>query len=123
MGFFEKIASGLSQAVDKSTRFQVVKETAPNEIGVYVMYLHGKVKYVGRAIVEEPGQSPKGLRKRLQEHWRDTTSGKPELHQYRDQLNVSLIYCQTVDEVKRLEGQLIRKYSTVEDGWNLQHED
>jgi hypothetical protein len=39
------------------------------------------------------------------------------------QLTVNLKVCSSVEEAKRLEGQLIRQYNTVEKGWNLLYED
>lgn len=127
MSFFKKLMNNVGKvagsAINTMSSFENVKDRAPNQIGVYLMSLNGKVMYVGRAIEDRPGQSTKGLRKRLQEHWRGAANCKPELHQYRDQLTLTIRTCNTVDEVKRLEGQLIRKYNTVEEGWNLRYED
>jgi excinuclease UvrABC nuclease subunit len=127
MSFFKKMLSSAGkmagEAISSVNSFESVKDRAPNQIGIYLMSLNGKVMYVGRAIEDRPGQSTKGLRKRLQEHWRGAGNCKPELYQYRDKLTVSIKTCETVEEVKRLEGELIRKYNTVEEGWNLRYED
>lgn len=119
----KRVLKQIGNVVSKANSFQVVKEVAPNQIGVYIMSLKGKVMYVGRAIEDRPGQSTKGLRKRLLEHWRGAANCKPELFQYREQLTVRLRTCETVEEAKKLEAELIRRYNTVEEGWNLRYED
>ena len=103
--------------------FKKMAETAPNKIGVYWAKLDGKVMYVGRAIENREGQSTKGLRKRLKEHYRGDSNGKSELYQYRDKLVIQIKVCNSVEEAKQLEAQLIRKYNTVEEGWNDRYED
>lgn len=127
MSLFKSLVKGVmniaGDAVKSMNSFENVKDRAPNQVGVYIMSLKGKVMYVGRAIEDRPGQSTKGLRKRLQEHWRGAANCKPELFQYRDQLTVSLKICQTVEEAKALEARLIRQYDTVRNGWNLRYED
>ena len=123
LSLFKTLVSAAVKQVNKVNSFEIVKNNAPNEIGVYIMKLNGKVMYVGRAIENREGQSTRGLRKRLQEHWRGAGNCKPELYQYRDQLTVTLKVCSSVEEAKRLEGQLIRQYNTVEKGWNLRYED
>jgi len=69
MGFLDSLTKIAGAAVNKATSFEFFKDKAPNQIGVYLMKHEGRVKYVGRAIEDRPGQSTKGLRKRLQEHW------------------------------------------------------
>lgn len=127
MSIFKKFVKGAANLGGKALKdlnsFEKVKDQAPNQIGVYIMRLNGKVMYVGRAIENRPNQSPKGLRKRLQEHWRGAGNCKPELYNHREELTVSLKTCQTVEEAKSLEARLIREYNTVEDGWNLRYED
>lgn len=124
MSLFKSIVSAaVKQVSSKVNSFEVVKNMAPNEIGVYIMKLNGKVMYVGRAIENREGQSTRGLRKRLQEHWRGSANCKPELFQYRDQLTVSIKVCSSVEEAMQLEAKLIRQYNTVEEGWNLRYED
>ncbi|WP_130859705.1 GIY-YIG nuclease family protein [Gracilibacillus phocaeensis] len=122
MGILSSVAKGITKISRKVTSFEVVKNIAPNEVGVYIMSLNGKVMYVGRAIENRQNQTPKGLRKRLQEHWRGAANGKPELFSYRDQLTVSLKVCKTVEDAKQLESRLIRQHDTVENGWNLRYE-
>lgn len=120
---FKKIVKNVGSLLNKTSSFRAVKEIAPNKIGVYLMSLNGKVMYVGRAIENRPNQSTKGLRKRLQEHWRGAANCKRELFQYRDELTVKMRVCTTVEEARVLEARLIRKYNTVEEGWNLRYED
>ncbi len=115
MGFFDSLFGG--------SNFKSVVNTAPNQVGVYIVKLDGKVVYVGRAIECRPGQSPSGLRKRLQEHWRGASAGKGNLYEYRDKVNVTLKPCNSVDEAKALEAKLIREYDTVKNGWNDRYED
>ncbi|HQM86062.1 MAG TPA: GIY-YIG nuclease family protein [bacterium] len=119
MGFLNSILK-MANSVNS---FESVKDRAPNEIGVYIMSHDGKVKYIGRAIEDRPGQSTKGLRKRLQEHWRGAANCKPELHKHRKEITVKTRICNSVEEAKDLEARLIRKYDTVENGWNLRYED
>lgn len=119
MGFL----SSLSNAIGALKSFEVVKDKAPNKIGVYIMHHNGEVKYIGRAIEDRPGQSTKGLRKRLQEHWRGSHTGKSELHTYRNELMVKIITCDSVQEAKETEARLIRQHDTVNNGWNLRYED
>jgi len=103
--------------------FEAVVKMAPNKVGVYIAKLDGKVVYVGRAIEDRPGQSPSGLRKRLQEHWRGASAGKGSLYKHRDKINISLKPCNSVEEAKQLEASLIRQHNTVENGWNDRYED
>jgi len=111
------------KTINSTNSFKNVKDRAPNQIGVYIMSHNGKVMYVGRAIENRPNQSPCGLRKRLQEHWRGASAGKPELFQYREEITVNLRICSNVEEARALEASLIRKYNTVDKGWNLRYED
>lgn len=122
MGFFGDIVKGVTKSALRVNSFEFVKDRAPNQIGVYIMSFGGRVMYVGRAIEDRLGQSTRGLRKRLQEHWRGAANCKPELFRYKDKITVKLVACETVSEAKKLEGQLIRKYDTVEKGWNLRYE-
>ena len=103
--------------------FGAVVKMAPNKVGVYIAKLDGKVVYVGRAIEDRPGQSPSGLRKRLQEHWRGASAGKGSLYEHKDKINITLQLCNSVDQAKQLEAKLIRQYNTVENGWNDRYED
>lgn len=103
-------------------KFSDVAKEAPNQVGVYIAYLDGNPAYVGRAIEERPDQATFGLRKRLQEHFRGSSTGKPELFANRDNLNFEIIPCQSVQEAKQLEGLLIEKYNMVENGWNKRNE-
>lgn len=121
MGLFDLISNVLTSAI-KWGNFESIKESAPNQIGVYIMSYNGKVMYVGRAIEGRPGQSPSGLRKRLQEHWRGSANCKKELHKYRHEISVRIKICGTVQEAKALESELIRQYDTVASGWNLRYE-
>ena len=123
MGFLDSLTKMAGAAVNKATSFEFIKDKAPNQIGVYLMKHEGRVKYVGRAIEDRPGQSTKGLRKRLQEHWRGAANCKPELHKHRKEISVSARICETVEEAKQLEAELIRKHDTVNNGWNLRYED
>ena len=116
MGFFGQLfGSG-------EGNFEAMVKKAPNKVGVYIVKLAGKVVYVGRAIENRPGQSPSGLRKRLQEHWRGATAGKSELHKHRDKIQITLKPCSSVNEAKKMEADLIKKYDTVENGWNDRYE-
>lgn len=103
-------------------KFSDVAKEAPNQVGVYIAYLDGNPAYVGRAIEERPDQATFGLRKRLQEHFRGSSTGKSELFANRDNLNFEIIPCQSVQEAKQLEGLLIEKYNMVENGWNKRNE-
>ena len=98
--------------------FKSVVNNAPNKIGVYIARLEGKVKYVGRAIENRDSQSTSGLRKRLQEHYRGGHTGSESMFTYKDEINIETITTDTVDEAKELEARLIRKFDTVNDGWN-----
>ena len=117
MGFFGNILGG------GKGNFEAIVKKAPNQVGVYIAKLDGKVVYVGRAVEDRPGQSPSGLRKRLQEHWRGASAGKTELYQHRDKINISIKPCDSVEEAKELEAKLIRQYDTVNNGWNDRYED
>ncbi|HYK74210.1 MAG TPA: hypothetical protein VEV44_13975 [Pseudoneobacillus sp.] len=107
----------------KRGNFEQVKDQAPNQVGVYIMEYNGRVMYVGRAIEDRPNQSPKGLRKRLQEHWRGAANCKQELFLHRDYIWVTLKLCHSVEEARQLEARFIRQYDTVNNGWNLRYED
>lgn len=118
MSFLSKLMNRINPA-----SFEKVKDKAPNQVGVYVMRYQGKIMYVGRAIEDRPGQSTRGLRKRLQEHWRGAANCKPELYRHRDEITVTLQTCDTEADARGLESMLIRKHDTVENGWNLRYED
>ena len=116
MGFLKKLL-GFGAG-----NFEMVVKNAPNKVGVYIVKLNGKVVYVGRAIEDRPNQSPKGLRKRLQEHWRGASAGKGNIYENRDKVNVTLRPCNSIEQAKQLEAKLIRQYDTVDNGWNLRYE-
>lgn len=59
----KRVLKQIGNVVSKANSFQVVKEVAPNQIGVYIMSLKGKVMYVGRAIEDRPGQIQKAYEK------------------------------------------------------------
>ena len=123
MGFFDGLLKTVTKAAGNFNSFEYVKDHAPNQVGVYIMTYESRVMYVGRAIEDRPGQSTKGLRKRLQEHWRGAANCKAELFQHKNEITVSLKPCSSIDEAKALEGRLIREYDTVQNGWNLRYED
>jgi len=114
---------GFITALLYSNNFEKIKDKAPNKIGIYIARLNGDIVYVGRAIENRQGQSPSGLRKRLQEHWRGAFSGNAKIHKYRDQIHMSTKICSSVEQAKKLESTLIRKYDTVKNGWNKRYED
>ena len=116
MGFLKQLFGGTGN-------FEAIVKKSPNKIGVYIAKLNGKVVYIGRAIENRPGQSPSGLRKRLQEHWRGASAGNKKLYKFRDKLKIELKPCKSVEATKKLEAKLIRKYNTVEKGWNKRYED
>lgn len=122
MSLLGKLGTFAQSLASSATSFEKVKDMAPNQVGVYIMRYQGKVMYVGRAIEDRSGQSTKGLRKRLQEHWRGAANCKPELHHHRREISVTLRPCQSVAEAKALEAELIRRFNTVEEGWNLRYE-
>ena len=123
MGFLDGLVKVVSSAIDNANSFEAIKDRAPNQVGVYIMSYNGKIMYVGRAIEDRPGQATKGLRKRLQEHWRGAANCKAELHRNRNDITVQIRICSSVNEAKNLEASLIRRYDTVENGWNLRYED
>ncbi len=106
----------------EKNNFESIVKKAPNKVGVYIVKLDGKVVYVGRAIENRPGQSPSGLRKRLQEHWRGASAGKGDIYKHRDKINLTIKPCDSVEKAKKMEANLIRKYNTVEKGWNDRYE-
>jgi hypothetical protein len=117
-----KSGANLGANIFKFPNFSDVVKKAPNQIGVYVVRQKGKVVYVGRAIEQRAGQATSGLRKRLMEHFRGSSSGKKELFQNKNNLNVQTIPLKSVQEVKQMEASLIRKYDTVANGWNKRYE-
>ena len=123
MGLLDTFLEAASTFITEANSFERVKNSAPNEIGIYIMSHRGRVMYIGRAIEDRPNQSTKGLRKRLLEHWRGAASCKAELFQHRGEITVKLRICQSAQEAKELEADLIRRYNTVEEGWNLRYED
>lgn len=123
MIYFKKIRSGNIKTINKSSTFKFLKNNAPNQIGVYVTRLNEEIKVVGCAIEDITQNCAKDTRKRLQEHWEGISCCNEEILKYRHQLAVSLIVSQTAEDAKRLEGQLIRKYNAIWNGWNLRDED
>ncbi len=123
MSILKNLVKEAAQLTGSMNSFEAVKDRAPNQIGVYIMRYRGKVMYVGRAIEDRPGQSTKGLRKRLQEHWRGAANCKQELFRHKHDITVEIKVCETVAEARQLEGSLIRKHDTVNNGWNLRYED
>ena len=121
MGLLDFIGKAVSSALRPS--FKDAVDRAPNQIGVYLMWHEGRVKYVGRAIENRDGQSTRGLRKRLQEHYRGAANCKSECHNNRDEIQVTWYTYETEEEARENEAKLIRKYDTVDNGWNLRYED
>ena len=113
----------VSAAKSMRPSFKQAVDMAPNKIGVYLIWYNDRVMYVGRAVENRPGQSPCGLRKRLQEHYRGASAGKPELYQHRDQVFVTWKTFESEEEAREEEARLIRRYDTVENGSNLRYED
>lgn len=107
----------------KKRSLKRVLEIAPDTIGVYVIWFHGKAKYVGRAIGKKRHHGSSGLKKRLLEHWSGSSNAKREVYKHRSKVKVQLITCMTVHKAKRVEAKLIRKYDTVRNGWNRRYED
>jgi len=103
--------------------FKFVSENAPNDIGVYVASIEGEVVYVGRAIEERPDQSTRGLRKRIKEHYRGASTGNDNLFAYKNEIHMETYKTDSVESAKKLEAKLIRKYDTVNNGWNKRYED
>ena len=93
---------------------------APNEVGVYVLKLDGKPVYVGRATEDRPGQSTKGLRKRLQEHARGASTSSNDIREHRENLMVEFHQTGSVDAAESLEAKKINELMTEKDGggWN-----
>jgi hypothetical protein len=52
MSLFESLVSVAVKKVNMVNSFEFVKNNPPNEIGVYIMKLNGKVMYVGIAYRE-----------------------------------------------------------------------
>ena len=102
--------------------FKEIVKNAENKIGVYIVSLDNNIMYIGRAIEDRANQSTKGLRKRLQEHYRGANNAKEELFLYRDEINVEVIICNLADKAKELEAKLIREHNTVQNGWNDKYE-
>ena len=93
---------------------------APNDIGVYVLKLDGKPMYVGRAIEDRPGQATRGLRKRLQEHYRGASSSSELIRDNREKLTAEIHVAGSSDAAKSLEAKKIDEFKTDIDsgGWN-----
>lgn len=119
-----KIESDTTQVI---RNFYEVKMNAPNQIGIYIVrkMIKGapKVVYIGRSTEEYIDRIPYGLRRRLKGHYRGAIEGNNKLFKHRDELHIELIPCDSIEDTKRLEAELIRKYNTVEDGWNERYED
>ena len=118
---FTKIKDNILNII-KKPNFQKVVKNAPNEIGVYIVRLNGAVKYIGRAIEQRDGQSTRGLRKRLMEHFRGSSTGKKELFKYKNEINIAIKKCKSVAEAIAKEAELIKKHNTVKKGWNKRYE-
>ena len=114
--------TGLSRFKPIDGPLKDVVKVAPNKIGVYVVRLNGKIKYIGRAIENRPGQRTSGLRKRLQEHFRGAKAGNKKIFENRDDVDISMVRCESVQQARHTESSLIRKYDTVRSGWNLRYE-
>ena len=91
---------------------QDASESAPNEVGVYVIKHKGEVVYVGRAIEDRPNQSIKGLRKRIGEHARGAGTSSEELDDYRNDKDTTVVFHTTgsADAAKNLEAKLIDEH-------------
>ena len=91
---------------------QDASQSAPNEVGVYVVKHKGDVVYVGRAIEDRPNQSIKGLRKRIREHARGAGTSSEKLDDYRNDKDTTVEFHTTgsADAAKNLEAKLIGKH-------------
>lgn len=94
--------------------FDDVRKFAPNETGIYMFRKDNQVKYIGSAIKNGP-DCQNGIRQKLNEHW---IKGPADLYNNRDDIYVVLRVCETKEEAKLLEEELIEKYKTKEIGWN-----
>ena len=93
-------------------RLQHASESAPNEVGVYVIKHKEEVVYVGRAIEDRPDQSTKGLRKRVSEHARGAGTSSEKLDDYRNDKDTTVEFHLTgsADAAKNLEAKLIDEH-------------
>lgn len=91
---------------------QHAPESAPNEVGVYVIKHKEEVVYVGRAIEDRPNQSIKGLRKRVSEHARGAGTSSEKLDEYRNDPDTTVEFHTTgsADAAKNLEAELIDEH-------------
>lgn len=114
------IASNMIQKLFfESANFDVMKELAPNKIGVYIMKLNGEVIFVEKAIEIHAHQKISGLKKRLQEQWKGAANSTLEVFRHREQLKVTIKICETEAEAIALEKALIEQHQTIQHGWNL----
>ena len=88
------------------------KNSAPNEMGCYKIYLDDDLVYVGKA--------EDGIRKRFVQYYNGTTAHYPsakKIYQHRDEISVSWEELDSREECRETERNWIEKYNPE---WNAQ---
>lgn len=91
-------------------------KNAPNAMGCYQLYLHGSLKYVGKA--------EDGLRKRFVQYYNGTTAHYPSAQMIlanKDNITVTWKLCSSREECRKLEATWIREKKpewNAISGWN-----
>ena len=119
-GHLGKSVSSSEMSLRDAVRLSPEEGGASHGVGVYVFKREGKPVYVGRAIEDRPDQATKGLRKRLQEHYRGASTSSEKIRSHREELTVEMHYAGSSDAAKSLEAKKINELKTDKDngGWN-----
>ena len=101
-----------SQIFSQRMSLENAKTKAPNSMGCYKIYLHGSLKYVGKA--------EDGIRKRFVQYYNGTTahytSGRT-IYENRDSIEVEWSVLSSREACRQTERQWIEKYHPE---WNKQ---
>ena len=113
MGFFDSLIKTVisSTGVTKCSLGEATKE-APNLMGCYKIFLHGELKYVGKA--------EDGIRKRFVQYYNGTTAHYTSariIYGYKNQLEVSWTVLTSREQCRSVEAEWIKNYNPE---WNKQ---
>lgn len=95
---------------------KMATKNAPDKMGCYQLYLHGRLKYVGKAEY--------GLRHRFVQYYNGTTAHYPSAKNIlanKDDITVMWKICSSREECRRLEDSWIREKQpkwNVRSGWS-----
>ena len=116
MGLFGDILKSVMSNMGGKDSLKNATRSAPNSMGCYKIYLHGSLKYVGKA--------EDGLRKRFVQYYNGTTAGYSSgrtINEHKDELTVEWDVLDSREKCRQVERQWIERFDpewNVQSGWS-----